>query len=154
MHPIFLSTNSVKNIRKLLLPLLAALTLASCASKSAVTTTPPLPGKGQVWQLVAIQGRPLTSSADNPITIVFNPEAGTLHGHMACNTYSADYRILNLQLSILNLQTTDIQCTETGMNVEERYLSLLAKCTHISPTPTTLTLSNPGGKPLLQFELQ
>lgn len=151
----------MKNILKSILLFLAVLLAAACASSSSITHHSSLItlDKEQVWQLVQIQGREIDRSA-TPVTLIFNPETNTLRGQAACNTYSADYTIGNstiennkFQFTILNSQSSNIQCPETEMNAEARYLATLRKCTLLSATSTTLTLGNKN-KDLLIFELQ
>lgn len=108
--------------------------------------------KDQVWQLVAIQGRPLVPSS-SPITLIFNPKTSSLHGQAQCNTYTADYSLHDSRLIISNLQPSNTQCPEALMNAEKRYLATLQKCTQLSLSTTTLSLGNKN-KTLLQFELQ
>jgi len=140
----------------------------STTQSSNHSTTLPIPelDKESVWQLVEMAGRSVPSDA-GPITLQFNPEAGTLRGQSSCNTYSADYTLspttysytgsLNSSatLKLSNHSHTDIQCAEAQMNTEQRYLALLAKCNHLSINDTkwTLTLSNKGRTPLV-FSLQ
>lgn len=152
----------MKNILKTLLSLVIVFFLTACASsvETQPTASPSLPlSKDQTWQLVKIQGRTIDRNA-TPVTILFNPEAGTLRGQTPCNTYSANYTLggqlpasENFQLSTSNFQLSNVQCPDAEMNAESRYLANLSKCTWITSTSTTLSLGNKN-KTLLQFELQ
>lgn len=108
--------------------------------------------KEQVWQLTAINGRELKPT-DDAITISFNPEAGTLKGRTACNTYSAGYKLLNAQLSILNLQSSDLFCPDPAMNAEQRYLGLLRKANRMTVEGNNMTLYS-NNREILKFGLQ
>lgn len=108
--------------------------------------------KEQVWQLTAINGRELKPT-DDAITISFNHEAGTLKGRTACNTYSAGYKLLNAQLSILNLQSSDLFCPDPAMNAEQRYLGLLRKANRMTVEGNNMTLYS-NNREILKFGLQ
>lgn len=108
--------------------------------------------KEQVWQLTAINGRELKPT-DDAITISFNPEVGTLKGRTACNTYSAGYKLLNAQLSILNLQSSDLFCPDPAMNAEQRYLGLLRKANRMTVEGNNMTLYS-NNREILKFGLQ
>lgn len=152
----------MKNIVKLLLPLVVALVAVACATVR-VAAEPPQLAKEQTWQLVAIQGRAVNRSA-TPVTIVFNPETGNISGRAACNTYSATYSVASgvagdkyewCRLEIGNIGHADMQCPDAEMNAEMRYLALLKKCTLMaSPYPQTKLLLGNNDKVLLEFELQ
>lgn len=151
-----------------LLPLTFSILLAACSSLGHSSTQTlshsPLPtlDKEAVWQLVEMSGRPVPQSSS--LTLLFNPEAGTLRGQSTCNTYSADYQLSHFSgpslestatIKIKNLSHSDIQCTEAQMNSEQRYLSLLSRANQLSLSPDgwTLTLSS-RGRTLLVFSLQ
>lgn len=151
----------MKNILKILLPLFAALLTTACAGHKAPQSSncPITLEKDQIWQLTKMQGRDINRNTKST-NLSFNPEAGTLKGQTACNSYSANYSIGNssdekmfFQFATSNFQFSNVQCPEADMNAESRYLAILKKCTQISVTSTTLTLSNKD-KPLLVFELQ
>lgn len=117
--------------------------------------------KGQVWQLVNLRGKEL-SRQDGVVTLVFNPEAGTLSGQMPCNRYYADFthRLLSLSeagcryaLAIEYLGSGQVACPEADMNAEQRYLALLPRATACVLTPYSLTLFQKD-KELMKFELQ
>lgn len=118
--------------------------------------------KEQTWQLVAIQGKAVGGDA-RPVTLRFNPEAGTCHGHAACNDYYGEYRLTykggsdaegdSYDLSLSLLGSGSVRCTEPDMNAEERYMALLRKADGMCLTAYTLTLYR-RGKEILKYELQ
>ena len=135
--------------------------LASCGGEAKLAPSdPPLCqlDKEQTWQLVSIQSRDLAPTA-TAVTIVFNPQAGTATGAAACNEYTFAYALGASQGGDLTPVTLTywgsgtVLCPESDMNAERRYLALLAKATHLSLTPYTLTLYQ-RGKELLRYELQ
>lgn len=144
----------------LLLPLLAQ--CASPRSVAAPQDTEQLRlDKEQVWQLVAVQGREVPSSA-HEIILMFHPESGTLRGRVACNRYFADYTLHHdatdasgsrYRLEVKYVSGGDVQCPEGGMSEQERYLTLLERADACLLTSTTLTLSRKG-KETLKFGLQ
>lgn len=108
--------------------------------------------KTQRWQLTAINGRDLKPT-DDAVTVSFNPEAGTLSGTTACNTYSANYTLQNSELIIQNLQASDLLCPDPAMNAEQRYLGLLRKANRLVVEGTTMTLYS-NNREILKFGLQ
>ena len=131
-----------------------------------VQVEPPELDRDQVWRLVEMQGRKLDRGAAR-VTIVFNPETGSLHGSAACNTYSANYLLSLLgdddatsrkwmcSLSISGLECTSVQCPDAEMNSEARYLSRLRHCNRLSlaDAGNTLILGTRDRAELI-FELQ
>ncbi len=114
--------------------------------------------KEQVWQLTTMRGKPIKAS----ITISFNTEASTLNGKATCNTYSANCRLnysssspqgCLYNIAVANLSSGPTLCPEADMNVETRYLSLLAKADALLLTPYNLTLLQ-NDKEILHFELR
>ncbi|MBP3763288.1 MAG: META domain-containing protein [Bacteroidales bacterium] len=147
---------------KLMYTLLPLLLMTACGSKPAVATAPELlePEKGQVWQLVRMQGRPLDRGRRSP-TLLFNPETGTVTGTAHCNEYTFHYRTSHpqsgaegdtyeLQLTFWGSGSTE--CPEGEMSAERRYLGLLGKATSMSLTSTTLTLYQKN-REVLHYEL-
>lgn len=144
----------------LLLPLLL---MAACGQKQVpVAAEPPLePERGQVWQLVALQGRALDRAKKSP-TLVFNPETRSVNGTAHCNEYTFHYTLgrvqqqpdgdhYEVQLTFWGGGTTE--CPEGDMSAERRYLGLLGKATAMRLTATTMTLYQKN-RETLHFELQ
>jgi heat shock protein HslJ len=146
--------------------LVACLLLAACGnSKPAVSTAQQqealAPQKSQVWQLVAMRGKAV-SRTDNIITLMFNPEAGTVSGKATCNSYYGNYRLRldsqtpegdNYTLKLSDVGSTKVYCNEADMNAESRYISLLPKADALRIDAYTLTLYQKG-KEILKYELQ
>lgn len=144
--------------------LLGTMTAVGCRAVY-VEIEPPTLKKEQVWKLVEIQGRKVERRAA-PVTIVFNPENGSLRGQAACNGYNADYKLESRRvdaktssdwcaLSVGDISHTAVQCPDAEMNAEARYLARLAKCTQLAlaDAGNTLMLGHKD-KPVLVFELQ
>lgn len=143
-------------------PMLAALlclSLAACTSPrptATATADAVPPAKEQTWQLVEMRGREVART-DAPITLVLNPEAGTVSGQSACNRYYARLRLSpqadGFALGIEGMGSTRVQCPEAKMNREQRYLALLAKADHLRVAGYELELKH-HGKTILKYELQ
>ena len=117
--------------------------------------------KGQVWQLVSLRDKELPQSGA-VVTLVLNPEAGTLNGRTSCNRYFADFSArlrsqsaegCRYELKVSYLGHDDVVCPDADMNAEERYFNLLPKADACLLTPYTLTLLQ-RGKEIMKFELQ
>ena len=148
---------------KLILCLLQILLIFSCSRKQApVSTEPPLePARGQVWQLVAVQGRALDRGRNSP-TLSLNPDTKTAYGTAYCNEYTFHYTSQpSLQQSDGDFHTVQLtfwgcgstECPEGGMSAERRYMGLLGKASSMRLTATTLTLYQKN-REILHFELQ
>ena len=152
----------MKNILKILLPLLIALTLTACASTATQSLSHPVTQslkKDQTWQLVKIQGREVSKNAKT-VTLTFNPEAESFRGLTACNFYAGTYTLGEpsptngrCPFSIGTIGSGSILCPEADMNAEGRFLSMFEKTNHILITEHTLILYQ-NDKEILHFELQ
>lgn len=146
--------------------LVACLLLTACGGSrqpSAVNRqTPPLePQKGQVWQLVAVRGKAVSRTA-GLTTLTFNPEAGTISGKTACNTYYGSYRMrleastaegYRYALAFSGIGSGDTRCPEADMNAEARYMAMLPKADAMCVDAYTMTLYQ-RGKEILKYEMQ
>ena len=148
----------MKNILKILLPLLIALTLTACASTAtqslchSVTQTL---DKDQVWQLVKMQGRDLPQNA-KIVDLTFNPEAGSFleladyTGTPVGEPSPTDGR---RPFTIGTFGSGSILCPEADMNAEGRFLSVFEKANYILIDEFTLSFYR-DNKEILRFELQ
>lgn len=147
--------NKKTQMNKLLfIPILAALAITvGCTSQRPTAVQQPLPQEGQVWQLVAVQGRTVGRTA-NVATLSFNPKTGRIRGFAHCNEYYANYHAAaNGNFSIDSLSNGTVYCPEPLMNAEQRYLALLKKVTAYSIEGYTLTFYS-RGKETLKYEMQ
>lgn len=163
MHPKFLSTNAVKNILKILLPVLIVFTLIACAStatqahKNSSSHAISL-NKDQVWQLVKIQGRDIPKNT-KIVDLTFNPEASSFRGMTACNFYAGTYTLGEASPTdgrrpfSVDIGTGSILCPEADMNAEGRYVLIFQKANYLLVTEHTLILYQ-NDKEILRFELQ
>ena len=154
----------MKNILKILPPILIALTLTACASTATQairqSSNPAISlDKDQVWQLVKIQSRDLPGDAKT-VTLTFNPEAESFRGMTACNFYAGTYTLGESSptdgrrpFSIGTFGSGSIRCPEADMNAEGRYLSIFHKANHLLVTEHTLILYQ-NDKEILRFEVQ
>lgn len=144
--------------------LLGILCLIACTSTKPAPTSaaaPLQPQKEQVWQLVAMRGKPLPPRSAT-ITLTFNTEAATLSGRASCNTYGADCRLTLVEqqpqgdlfhITIDNVASGNTLCPEADMNAEARYLALLPKADALLIDAYAISLLQKG-KEILRFELQ
>ena len=151
----------MKNIVNILLALTFLLFGACSGSRQADKTPLPMPAfdKGQTWQLTVMRGRPVDPKG-YVFTLIFNPEAGSVSGMMACNEYFGLYSCLpgdpgsqRYPIKIELQGSGSLLCTEADMNAEARYYALLMKTTHLAYTPTAITLYQ-NNKEILRYELQ
>lgn len=139
------------------------LVLASCGASKPVADTALGEAvsfdRHQVWQLVALKGKPVSGPAT---TLILNSEAGALNGRSACNRYFADFTQKLVEqtaqgtryaLKISYLGVGETRCPDADMEAEARYLALLPKADACLLTEYTLTLYK-GNKEILKFELQ
>ena len=151
----------MKNLTKILLSLLAVLTITACTSTATQSPCRPVTlslDKDQIWQLTLINGRQLPND-NKTVTLSFNPEAGIFRGQTACNFYAGSYSLGNPAsngrhaLSIDFLGSGSVQCPEADMNAEERFLATLKKANYILLNENTLSLFQ-NEKEILHFELR
>ena len=133
----------------------------STANNTSVDTSALSFDKGQVWQLVSLRGKE-QPPAGAVVTLVLNPEAGTVNGRTQCNRYFADFSArfrsqsaegCRYDLTFSYLGHGDVVCPDADMSAEERYFALLPKADACLLTPYTLTLMQ-RGKEIMKFELQ
>ena len=140
---------------------LTFLLFVACAGSQKADSTPleiPAFDKGEVWQLVAINGKPLTYHPAP--TLIFNPETGLIHGTMACNTYfglyschPGDPKTARYPIKITLQGAGTLTCHEALINADNRYYALLPKTTHLAYSPTSITLYQQN-KEILRYELR
>ena len=142
-----------------LVGLLCATACGTSRPGIAASGDPLLPQKEQVWQLVALRGKPVGKEM---VTITFNTEAGIVSGTAPCNRYGADCRFSSrtespegdrYSIAIANVTHTDILCPDADMNAEARYLALLSKADAVLVGAYTITMYQ-HDKETLRFELQ
>ena len=151
----------MKNILNLL-TIILLLTGCGTVKPTSKEQSPLLvPEKGQVWQLVALQGKMLDPKEPAP-TLILNLDAATASGFAYCNEYSFQMKLeyseshaendsyaLHLQL----WGAGGLRCPESEMNAESRYLALLAKSSLLVISATTLTIYQ-RNKEILRYSLQ
>lgn len=135
------------------------LILAACR-----TSEPPIPAADSVpataaepkgitdrdWDLVTIGDHPAPSGAgDKPVTLRFDPATERAAGFAGCNRYSAGYRIAGDSVGFQPAMSTKMAC-DKGMDLEVRYLALLADVRTFAATDSTLTLIGASG-PIASF---
>lgn len=144
----------------MLLPMLVQCTAAKRGTSPAPAEALQF-DKGQVWQLVSLRGKE-QPPAGAVVTLVLNPEAGTVNGRTQCNRYFADFSArfrsqsaegCRYDLTFSYLGHGDVVCPDADMSAEERYFALLPKADACLLTPYTLTLMQ-RGKEIMKFELQ
>jgi heat shock protein HslJ len=125
---------------------LAALLLAS-ACVGAYRMSAPLV---QVhWKLVALDGRPLQSSAENGPYLVFETNEQRVRGSGGCNRITGTYRQEGDDLTIGPLASTKMACPD--MATESAFLAGLERVRRYAIAGRNLTLSDADGRPVAQF---
>ena len=161
---IFINKGCRKMRIKLIVIFLLTTFTGACSPRQAPVAAladPLVPQRGQVWQLVAQQGKRLALNKKAP-TLLLDPEAGIATGDAQCNTYTFHCHLLlvsqmpdgdHYTLALEPWGSGDTSCPEADMNAEQRYLALLAKTTSMRLTATTLTLYQKD-REILHFEQQ
>ena len=146
--------SSTPNFYKALPLLLLMVVLWGCAASrpKAEPATAAAPIKEQTWLLTEVQGREVAPGS-REVTIVFNPEAGTLGGQADCNRYYATYTLRGTVATIRDIGTMRMACPEADMNAEQRYLGLLGRTTRIVHQGNTLIFYQKE-RVILKFGLQ
>jgi heat shock protein HslJ len=88
-----------------------------------------------------------------PVTLEVDESEKQAGGSGGCNSYGGDLTVQANSLSVRNIVSTLIACTEPGVAEQETtYLGLLQRVTVFETTETTLTLS--AGDERLEFVRQ
>ena len=125
-------------IRLLLAALLVA-SLAACGGSRALAGT---------WSLSGVQGIPTPSGGTFVITFTSD---GKVSGQSGCNTYSGSYTVNGQAIVFGPLAATKKACAAPLMTVETAYLTALQLVNAWQINDGTLTLSGPGGRPILTY---
>lgn len=127
----------------------------SAEGRQLMTLTPleSVPFEGTTWNYRFYQGeinlwQPVLP--DTSITATF--DAGTVSGSAGCNDYTASYVINDSEISISDIATTFMMCTEPAdiMAQETRYLAGLEAATNIQISPRTIQLFT-NEQPIMLF---
>ena len=87
---------------------------------------------------------------DTEITVTFNSTEGEVSGSSGCNRYWARYEAKGSELSIFEMEFTEMACVspEGVMEQEDVFLSLLARAQSFEADDTILTIFCSGGQQL------
>ena len=125
---------------------------SATASPSAAAGSPgsTLDGVWALTQYTSVDGTQQTVPSAVTPTIRFDGNAVT--GSAGCNTFSgiADITAPD-QIRFDQVQSTKIACQDPMATVEAAYLQALNLSTMYTVTGNTLVITNPQGKPALQF---
>lgn len=132
----------------------ATLILAACGT----TTTPAAPSGGSVDDLVAVtwllEDLDGTAPVDGHAASVHFAEDGAVHGSGGCNRFSGTYEISDGTLTIGELPTTMMACSDDVMAVESAFLTALAGASGFAVDGETMTLTDEAGVTLGTFSAQ
>lgn len=138
---------------------LLLLTVSGCAQRQANRSDmQQIEEQPQKMQLLRTQGWQLESRFDKlnqrvpaqpPITLIF--EQNRLAGQSGCNHYFADYRVDHSRITIDNVGSTMMACSDVIMQQEQAYLSQLKQITSYQIIDNQLQLLDPHGKAILFF---
>lgn len=120
-----------------------------------VTEAPPAnPLAGQSYNVIGINNNP--TIANSVITASFGAD-GKINGSGGCNTYSASYTVNGSQISIGDVVSSQIMCSEPPgvMEQEALYFSTLRAAVSFTPlNETMMIMRNAGGQEILRFVLK
>lgn len=106
---------------------------------------------GTTWVLTGIAGMPMLSMGEPP-TVVFDA-AGTVSGTGGCNQYSGEYSVDGGSISIGELASTMMACTDMmAMAFEQAFVPMLPVMTGWAIEDGVLTLTGPAPGLTMTFE--
>jgi len=114
------------------------------ADAAAITTARLV---GPTWTLVRLDGAPPEDVGSQVPTIVFEPQgdiAPRAGGSAGCNRWGAAYTLGSDEIRFVNPFTTKRACAR-GMELERRFVAMIAAVRTIRLAGDTLTLRAPGG---------
>lgn len=95
---------------------------------------------GTRWELVELEGKPVTKGADGQkLFIQLNVADDGVSGFTGCNTFTGNYELERTQLSFGPLASTRKACP--GENPEQQFLKVLDAIEQFDITPNRLALS-------------
>lgn len=125
------------------LGLLALLPLAACTSIAAGPATL----EGTRWQVTAINGRATPPAGDYRLEF----ERGGIGGRMGCNSMGGRYSIAGEMLTVRDVASTLMACSEPAASFESQGTAVLLSPMRIAwASDRQLTLSNAKGSIALQ----
>lgn len=119
--------------------IVVALCLSNCARDETVAV---YGGANRVWTLAELDGQSTTSQP----TLTF-PGKGQISGHGPCNAYTADMPAPYPWFEIGRIARTKTACP--NLEMEDRYLEVLAGMTQSEVSGPTLVLRNDSGQELV-----
>ncbi len=108
---------------------------------------------GTHWKLASITaaGTAFQVPADANVTLNFDQD-GQASGSAGCNSFGAQYQVNGNTLTISQVISTMMACTDTGiMQQEQQYLKALNLTGTFEQTPTSLTINFDQGAGTLNF---
>jgi heat shock protein HslJ len=109
--------------------------------------------EGKPYTLTAYQtasGTMQKVPANIEVTATFNQ--GQVSGKAACNNYNGSYTVTGQSIQFGPVSSTQMACPPAVMKAEQMYLNNLNLVEGYAVSGTTLTLTDSGGKPVLEFE--
>ena len=141
--------------RLLLLSTITLLALGGCKShkQEAVVNAVPSLEETDTWQLTKMRGKKIDyAESQQPVSLKFNPEAGTISGRSGCNRYFGTYAATSSNLMTFGeVGSTRMACPDSFMRLERQYLQSLSKVDHYELGEYGLLLLQ-GETVLLEFE--
>ncbi|HYV20695.1 MAG TPA: META domain-containing protein [Verrucomicrobiae bacterium] len=113
---------------------------------SAASTTP----AGVDWLLASIEGVPVGQLGAQAV-MRLDPKTSEATGKAVCNQFRGHFELDDAGLRFGPLATTRMACKGGSADLESKYLKALQETSRWSRNGETLTLSDAGGKPLLEF---
>ena len=103
------------------------------------------------WTLVQMQNKKLPISE----TIILNIQQseGRFSGNSGCNQIGGEIRIIDKNISLSDIYSTQMLCNPKIMQFEQEYTLLLEKVASFEVSEKTLTLFDKNKNEILYFEL-
>lgn len=133
-------------MKYLVIPLLALVVLGALLATGCQDLKSPLEDRD--WVLASYQepgGTVHDALPDVSVTARFDSQKGQVSGSGGCNTYTGDFTVDKLSLTIANMAWTERACLEPERNQQETtFLSALAKADSFRVGHNTLTITGGG----------
>jgi heat shock protein HslJ/uncharacterized membrane protein len=100
---------------------------------------------GSHWTIASIDGRPVRTARATELRF----EGDRIAGNAGCNSFGGSYRIDRGSLSASRVISTRMACPGPGMEVEGKFLAIIAEPTRLALSGRTLTLSGAKGSATL-----
>ncbi|GEA13554.1 META domain-containing protein [Alteromonas sp. KUL49] len=92
------------------------------------------------WQVIAIDGTPLSPDVDNRLPNIEFGENFTVNGFSGCNSFFGQGELMDNKLRVANMGQTRKMCIPNEMDTEQAITSTLVDWSHIEWSEKDITL--------------